>query len=199
MPRAAKVVLALLGLACLGSFAAAWVVRARGPRVPVVGAVPAFALTDQGGRPVSLESFRGRPWVADFIFTTCGSICPVMTGQMARLRAELPEGTQLASFTVDPATDTPARLSQFAARYQAGPEWRFLTGDQAALFRLAQDGFKLPVAVNEKGAPEADGPFLHSQRFVLVDGEARIRGYYDSSDPADLQRLVKDAHAVAGD
>jgi protein SCO1/2 len=197
VPRSAKLLLALLGLACLTSFALARIVLSRGPQVPVVGAVPAFSLTDQASRPVTLETFRGKPWVADFIFTSCAGICPVMTAQMARLRPELPEGTQLASFTVDPATDTPARLAGFAAKHKAGPEWRFLTGEQATLFKLAQEGFKLPVAVNEKGAPEADGPFLHSQRFVLVDGDGRIRGYYDSSDPEELKRLVRDAHAVA--
>jgi protein SCO1/2 len=196
LPRAAKLVIVLLGVACFASFALARLVLSRGPQVPVLGTVPAFALTDQDRRPVSLDTFRGRPWVADFIFTSCGSICPVMTAQMARLRADLPEGTRLASFTVDPATDTPARLAEYASKHKAGAEWRFVTGEQAALFELAQGGFKLPVAVNEKGAPEADGPFLHSQRFVLVDGDGHIRGYYDSSDPAELKRLVADAHAV---
>jgi protein SCO1/2 len=199
MPRTARLVVALLALACLGSFGAALAVRGRQPKPPVIASVPAFSLTDQAGRPATLETFRGQPWVADFIFTSCGSICPVMTAQMARLRGELPAGTRLASFTVDPATDTPARLAEFAARHKAGPEWTFMTGGQEALFRLAQDGFKLPVAVNAAGVAETEGPFLHSQRFVLVDGQARIRGFYDSSDPAELQRLVREAHAVAGD
>ena len=197
LPRSARLLLVVLSLGTLVTAAAAIAVRGRTPPPPVLSTIPAISLTDQGNRPVTLETLRGRPWVADFIFTTCGGICPAMTARMASLRPQLPPGTRLVSFSVDPVTDTPERLAEFAARYQAGPEWSFLTGKELELHQLANDGFKLPAAPIDPATPGADGPFLHSPRFVLVDGAARIRGYYDSTDPEELRRLVQDARRVA--
>jgi protein SCO1 len=197
LPRSATVLLGVLTVGTLLTAGAAMALRRRGPAPPVLGEVPAFSLTDQSNRPVTRDSFRGQPWVADFIFTTCGSICPAMTTRMAGLRRELPAGTRLASFSVDPTTDTPERLADYARKFKAGPEWTFVTGAQKDLHRLANEGFKLPAAPIAPGTPGADGPFLHSPRFVLVDGDGHIRGYYDSTEPEDMHRLVKDARRIA--
>ena len=197
LPRSAKVLLAVLSLGSVLAMGAAFAVLRRAPPVPVYAEVPAFSLTDHAKQAVTLDTLRGRPWVADFIFTSCGSICPRMTAEMKRLEPQLPPGTQIVSFSVDPATDTPERLARYAAEHKAGPEWMFLTGDQQALFKLATDGFKLPAAVNPPEAARADGPFVHSPRFVLVDGQARIRGWYDSTDPAEMRRLLADARRIA--
>lgn len=191
-------ILAGLMLATALTMTSALVLRARAPKVPVLGSVPEFALVDHQKRPIGLSELRGRVWVADFIFTSCGSICPVMTAHMGRLRPRLPEGTRLVSFTVDPEHDTPEVLAAYGERHGAGPEWSFVTGSQKALYELAGAGFKLPVEISPEGDPRFDGPFVHSQRFVLVDAEGRIRGYYDSNDPQDLERLVAEAHRVAG-
>jgi protein SCO1/2 len=165
----------------------------RGGDLPVHWPLPAFALVDQDGRPQTLGGLRGRPWIADFIFTRCGGVCPLLTARVAKLQPRLPAGTRIVSFTVDPEHDQPAVLARYARDVGAGPHWLFLTGPREDLYRLATDGFKLAAMELPAGDPRAaDGPFLHSAKLVLVDGEGRVRGYYDSEDEAARERLLAD-------
>ena len=170
----------------------------RGPQPalpPIMGAVPSFTLIDQHGRPVTREALRGAPWIADFIFTRCGGQCPMMTARMRTLQQRLPADARvrLVSFSVDPSYDTPPVLAAYAARAGAGERWFFLTGDQATILRLSRDGFKL--AAEPEGGP-AEEPVIHSVRLVLVDGQERIRGYYDGSEPASVEQLLRDLAAL---
>lgn len=158
--------------------------------------LPEFSLratTSAGGapRPLARESLRGRVWVADFVFTRCAGPCPLLTANLAALRGKLPEGTGLLSFTVDPDHDTPARLAAYGAKFGAGPEWLFATGDKAALTRLIKEGFLLPVAEDASAKPGER--VAHSSKFVLIDREANIRGWYDGDDAAALEKLARDA------
>ncbi|MGH7853301.1 MAG: SCO family protein [Candidatus Binatia bacterium] len=155
------------------------------------GSVPDFMLTERNGNSVSLSQLRGKIWIADFIYTTCTDTCPLQTVMMAKLQQEYagkPE-VQFVSFTVDPERDTPQVLARYADKHQADPSrWYFLTGQRDRIIRLIQQGFHLAVVA----APaEADqfGMIPHSPRFVLVDKEARIRGYYDSRDLEAFLRL----------
>lgn len=161
----------------------------------VYGDLPDFQLTNRDGRSVSLSDLAGRPWVADFIFTSCQVSCPFLTAEMARLQAVLPAAseTRLVSFSVDPDNDTPEVLQDYAQRYQAGDRWYFLTGARDELYRLIREGFQLGV---EPGAGSAREPIAHSTRFVLVDREGRIRGYYESTDRASMAKLVKDLRSL---
>ena len=155
--------LALLGARLVG----------RGGREPSrLGTLPDFRLVERSGREVGLADLSGQPWVADFIFTQCAGACPAMTARMARLRRELPAGVRSVSFTVDPGHDTPATL----ARYAGG-------------FKLAA----MEVPADQRDATGGDGPFLHSSKFVLVDGAGVVRGYYDSTDEQAMRALVADA------
>ncbi len=167
-----------------------------GRRLPNYGTLPGFLLTNRDGREVSSASLEGKPWVASFIFTRCPGPCPKMTAKMAKLGEQLPPGFTRVSFSVDPEHDTPAVLTAYAERYQAPPSWLFLTGGREAIYELANLGFKLLAAPAEDAA-SPEGPILHSTRFVLVDGEGRIRGYYDAFDPVEENRLVADAAALA--
>ncbi len=116
-----------------------------------------------------------------------------MTDQMASLQKELPLEIHLVSMTVDPARDIPAVLQQYADRYGADPaRWHFLTGPEKTLRELIHQGFRLGYA--EGGGPEE--PIVHSQRFVLVDSSLNIRGYYDSTEPEAVARLVRDARTL---
>ncbi len=163
---------------------------------PILGQVPDFTLTNRDGRTVHRADLAGAPWIADFIFTRCPASCPIMTTRMARLNRELPPdlGLRFVSFTVDPDHDTPQVLQKYAASFQAPERWLFLTGGKDTLYRLSQEGFKLGVALNtEPGTVE---PILHSTRFVLVDGEGRIRGYYDGFDEESVGRLEGDLRAL---
>jgi protein SCO1 len=198
-PSARVLALAAALLLAAGAVAAVGVrARGRGPAPPRLGALPGFQLTERSGRPLSLADLRGRPWVADFIFTQCGGACPAMTARMARLRRELPSDVPFVSFTVDPAHDTPEVLSRYAATFHADESWRFVTGGQKDLYELSVGGFKLAAMEVPAGERTAggDGPFLHSSKFVLVDAEGVIRGYYDSTDEEALRTLRADAAAV---
>jgi protein SCO1 len=161
--------------------------------------VPAFSLVERSGRPATLAALHGRPWIADFIFTRCGGACPAMTARMAGLRKRL-AGTPVAfvSFSVDPSHDTPEVLRRYASAAGAGDDWWFVTGAVRDLHALSTEGFKLAAMENAPGAETADGPFLHSSKFVLVDGEGAIRGYYDSEDEAAVRTLEADARRLAG-
>lgn len=159
----------------------------------IYGSVPDFMLTDQAGRPFESRALRGRVWIADFIFTSCAGACPEMSRKMSSLQKRLPREVQLVSVSVDPARDRPPVLAEYAARYRADPgRWHFLTGQPETLQALVQQGFRLSYA--EGGDPQE--PITHSQRFVLVDRVGAIRGYYDSTDPAKLAKLLEDARSL---
>ena len=200
-PRASSRVLALVGVLLVAAGAVAAVgVRALGRGAPPLrmGSLPDFHLTERSGRPLALADLRGRPWVADFIFTQCGGACPAMTARLVRLRREIPDDVRFVSFTVDPAHDTPEVLSRYAATFRADETWRFVTGPPQDLYALSVGGFKLAAMEVPAGevAVGGDGPFLHSSKFVLVDGEGVIRGYYDSTDEQAMRTLAADASAL---
>ncbi len=155
---------------------------------------------DQSGRPFDEALLHGRPWIADFIFTSCAGSCPIMSDKMASLQKQLPPEVLLVSFSVDPKRDTPEALAAYARRFGAQPgRWSLLTAttdslktDPALIYRFVQHGFNLSAA--EGGDPEE--PIIHSSRFVLVDRTGEIRGYYDSSEPEKLEQLAQDAAAL---
>lgn len=169
-------------------------------RVPRLGQLPDFRLQERAGGEVTLADLRGRRWVADFIFTQCGGVCPAMTARMARLRRQVPDDVRFVSITVDPAHDTREVLAEYAKRVGADSRWLFLTGAQADLYRLSTEGFKLAAAElsPEEQREGTDGPFLHSAKFVLIDGEGTIRGYYDSDDEVEMEALVRDIGRLPG-
>jgi protein SCO1/2 len=161
---------------------------------PVLYSVPSFNLIDQNAQPATSDQLLGHPWIADFIFTTCASLCPTMSAHMADLQGQLPSNVKLVSFSVDPLHDNPAALKQYAERYHAIPgRWIFLTGDEKSQDQVIR-GMKLGFV------PAKDGnPIQHDEHFVLVDAQGRIRGFYDSFVPQRLQQLLRDARLLATD
>lgn len=158
------------------------------------GSVPDFSLTERSGNSVTLAQLRGRIWIADFIYTTCTDTCPLQTAMMAKLQEEYAAqpDIQLVSITVDPERDTPQALALYADKYQANAKrWYFLSGPRDRIVQLIQQGFHLAVAAIPAGT-DSVGMIPHSPRFVLVDKEARIRGYYDSRELEAFGRLKKD-------
>ena len=160
------------------------------------GAVPEFQLTNQNGEPFGSAQLLGKVWVADFIFTTCRGPCPVISGRFAEVQKPLEKsGVHLVSFTVDPETDTPEVLREYATRLNARPgRWDFLTGAKEEVYALTQNGFKLPLL--DDGGEQ--GP-AHATRAVLVDRKGTIRGYYDMLAPDVVAKLVADASKLARD
>lgn len=157
-----------------------------------------FRLVDQRGDAYGTEELSGEVWVADFIFTTCRSVCPDLTRAMVdldgRLDAAAP-AVKLVSFTVDPKTDTPEVLSAYAKKHDAtSARWRFLTGEPDTVRQVVVQNFKHPMEVQE-GTSDDDAlmEIAHGVRFVLVDRQSRVRGLYPIED---LDALVGDAAAL---
>ena len=165
-----------------------------GAPLPVLWDAPAFSFHDQDGRPFGDRDLRGHVWIADFFFTSCTSICPAMTARMAELqRVVWNPSVHLVSFSVDPGHDTPPVLHEYARLWRAdGSRWHFLSTDGKGLAETAA-GMKTFVS-----PPGEDGPIQHSAIFALTDGEGRVRGVYDSTDPVALRRLATDALTLAG-
>ena len=158
--------------------------------LPELGTVPAFSLTTQDGAAFSSDSLKGKVWVADFIFTTCNGPCPRMSTQMHRLQntllkhSETLNSVRIVSITVDPQHDDARTLLEYSRHFHADPHvWSFLTGSEESIRKLSVDTFHVNTAVNQ---------LEHSTRFILVDGKARIRGYYESTDATMLDQLVED-------
>jgi cytochrome oxidase Cu insertion factor (SCO1/SenC/PrrC family) len=163
----------------------------REPELPSYYPLPDFSLTDQSEKTVTLADLKGQVWIADFIFTNCAGTCPIMTGKMRQLQEKLPSEIRLVSITVDPDRDTPKALAAYAAEHGATRDrWLFLTGDKQALYDLCVKGFKLPL--DATGGTEIE-PIAHSMRFVLVDQQGAVRGYYTATEDEALERLVGDA------
>jgi protein SCO1/2 len=162
-----------------------------GSRLDDFGTVPPFQLISPDGSPFDSGSLRGKVWVADFFFTSCGSICPMMSAHMQQIQETVKDvpSAQLVSFTIDPANDTPAVLTRYAATYRAEPaRWHLLTGPQATLQKLDRNVFKLG---------NVDGSLTHSTRFVLVDGHGHIRGYYDTTEAGSIAKIIADLRSLA--
>lgn len=184
-------------LAVVLAVGAVSLLRPREARLPDLGQVPPFTLTERSGRTVTLDDLRGSDWIADFVFTRCAGICPLLSAAMGRLQQKLKVGEEpnlrLVSFTVDPSFDTPEVLRVYAERQRANPQaWLFLTGPRQALYDLIKDGFRLSVAEEETPAADPTEMITHSDRFVLVDRAGRIRGYYHGSDEESLAQLLAD-------
>ncbi len=171
------------------------VMSARTRSLPVLGEVTDFSLTERSGRSVSLADLAGSPWVADFIFTRCTGVCPILSSRMKELQDLLharPD-VRLVSISVDPEHDTPDVLASYAERSGADPgRWLFLTGDWSATRRLVSEGFKLAVSRSEPGEVPEGELVTHSDRIVLVDREGRIRGYYHGTEEEAVERIADD-------
>lgn len=163
--------------------------------LPSYGDVPEFTLIDHHGETINLEKLKGSVWVADFFFTSCAGICPRMTEQMTRVQGAFKNNpkVKLVSFTVDPKTDSVWVLSMYAKGWGAiDGKWFFVTGEKKKIYDLARYGFKLPVEEGDGGP----GDFIHSDRFVLVDADGKIRGYYSGVDPQEVDRLIRDVKLI---
>lgn len=153
---------------------------------------PVFTLTDQEGKPFSSRQLAGKVWVADFIFTSCTGLCPMMTEQM-RVFQQKTAGSpvQMVSFSVDPEHDTPAELKAYAQRNKSDlTRWHFLTGSEEAIWNIS-NAMKLAVG------PGDNHQVMHSSHFLLVDGSGHVRGVYDYKDAGFMDKLVADANTLA--
>lgn len=154
-----------------------------------------FEFLNQDSAWLSSDDITGKIWVAEYFFTTCGSICPKMNQQMKRVQANFKGDKEVVilSFTVTPEIDTVAQMKKHADFLGAQlPQWQLLTGDKAKLYRLARRSFFLLKPAEAANLGDAGNDFIHTNNFVLVDQQRRIRGYYDGTDAKEVDRMMRD-------
>lgn len=142
--------------------------------------VPAFSFTNQNGETITNKDYEGKVYVLEFFFTTCPTICPKMNTNMLDLQNTFPnEGNfGIASFTIAPSIDTPEVLKAYADKHGVtNPNWHMMTGNQADLYQLANDGFYLYTAKDDS----VEGGFEHSGNFALIDKNGFIRSRADAN------------------
>ena len=150
-----------------------------------------FSLTNQNGNRISQRDYQGKIYVADFFFTTCPSICPIMTNNMAYIQSKIMDDPQvkLLSFSVTPEIDSVPQLKKYALEKGVNDKkWNLLTGDKKEIYTLARKSYFV-VKEDGDGGPH---DMIHTENFVLVDPEKRIRGYYDGTDKAAVENLLAD-------
>jgi protein SCO1/2 len=154
-----------------------------------------FKFKNQNGDWLTSSDIDGKIWVAEYFFTTCGSICPKMNKQMQRVQTAFSGDKDLVilSFTVDPETDTVAQMKNHADFLAAKlPQWQLLTGDKTELYSLARKSFFLLKPAEAENMGDAGNDFIHTNNFVLVDQKRRIRGYYDGTNAVEVNKMMND-------
>lgn len=164
---------------------------------PVEHRVAPFALVTQTGGIISGAALAGRPYVASFIYTQCAAVCPILVTQLARVQDAAPRGTRIVSFSVTPDSDTPQVLAAFGRERGIDPRtWSLVTGDRRLIYDLARTSF---FADDDRvGAGDATD-FLHTEKLLLVDGDGRLRGIYNGTQPHAVDQLITDLSALALD
>mgnify|MGYP000722398749 CR=1 FL=1 len=194
----------LLGLAMLAFLLVLWrrqeALVARSETLPVLGTVDTdFTLTTQWGEPFSRKDLRGKVWVAYFFFSSCPSICPIMNRNMTVVQDAIRDmhDVVIMGFTVDPDTDKPEILRRYGKNFgvQRG-KWYYLTGDKRVIYRVARQSFKLAAEPAPGVQSGSTHDFIHSEKFVLVDRQGRIRAYYTGTDKASVQQLIEDIRRI---
>ena len=150
-----------------------------------------FSLLNQNGDTITQENYRNKIYVADFFFTTCPTICPIMTANLVEVQAALANDSEvlLLSHSVTPEIDSVAQLKKYAIEKGVNDaKWNLVTGDKKQIYELARKSY---LAVQEDGD---GGPFdmIHTENFILVDKQRRIRGFYDGTKEEEMDRLLSD-------
>ena len=150
-----------------------------------------FSFTNQNGKTITQQDYEGKIYVADFFFTTCGSICPKMTTNLFDIQKAFANNpkVKLLSFTVFPETDSVPVLKAYAKKNQVNDaKWNLVTGDKKEIYTLARKSY---LAV-KLGKPSELYDMVHTENFILVDTKKRVRGFYDGTNKEDIKRLIED-------
>jgi protein SCO1/2 len=167
-------------------------------KLPYIGEgdhiVRSFSFTDQNGKTVTQADVKGKVYVVEYFFTTCKGICPKMNENMTKVYQTYKgnKEVKILSHTVDPKKDTVAALKAYSERFGAeAPQWEFLTGDKKELYDMARYSY-LVTAVDDTGEVDIQSDFIHTEKFVLVDGTGHIRGIYDGTKIGEVNQLIGD-------
>lgn len=192
------VFMAVVLLVPFGVYGLITLYQSRFQPLPVLGekghVIADFQFLNQYGSTVSLQDWKGKIVVANYFFTHCASICPKMMYQLKRVQAYADvDNILLVSFSVDPERDSVARLKEYAAKHGVLKNWKLITGNKRDLYRLARNSF-LITATDGDGGPD---DFIHSDNFVLIDRQKRIRGFYNGTEETEVNSLIKDIKKLA--
>jgi protein SCO1/2 len=160
--------------------------------------VPSFSFINQDGKKITEASFSGKIYIANFFFTTCKTICPKMQSQMNRilLKYKTNPDILLISHTVDPDHDSVKVLKDYAtANHIDANRWSLVTGPKKEIYDLARHGYFITAIDGDGGADD----FIHDDKFVLIDKEKHIRGYYDGTSPKEVNRLLDEIKVLLGE
>jgi protein SCO1/2 len=150
-----------------------------------------FAFVNQNGKTITQKDYEGKIYVADFFFTTCGSICPKMTSNMTDVQKAIINNPKvmLLSHTVLPEIDSVPVLKKYAIEKGVDDrKWNLVTGDKKKIYEMARKSY---LAV-KLGKPEQMYDMVHTENFVLVDSKRRVRGFYDGTNPEEVKKLIGD-------
>jgi protein SCO1/2 len=150
-----------------------------------------FSFIDQKGNKVTQDNFKDKIYVADYFFCTCQSICPIMSVQMERVADHFKDDQDIRfiSHTVNPEYDSVNVLADYAAAHHARyGQWYLVTGNKKELYDLARESYLLDASEGDGGEED----FIHTQNFALIDKERHIRGYYDGTNPKEIDQLIND-------
>lgn len=154
-----------------------------------------FQLTDQLGKRFDSKTLSGKVYVAEYFFTTCGTICPKMNLQMQRVHKAFQSNSDFSilSFTVDPEHDSAEVLHAYAKKHKAdAKKWHFLTGEKSEIYELARRSFFLLKPAEAFNQGDVGSDFIHTNNFILIDQQGRIRGYYDGTSYKEVTTLMQD-------
>lgn len=157
-----------------------------------------FSFVNQNGKTITQKDYEGKIYVADFFFTTCGSICPKMTTNLVDIQKAIINNPKvmLLSHTVFPETDSVAALKAYAVKYGVNDtKWNLVTGDKKEIYTMARKSY---LAV-KLGAPNQLYDMVHTENFVLVDAKRRVRGFYDGTNKEDIEKLISDINFLSQD
>ncbi|MDG1350848.1 MAG: SCO family protein [Crocinitomicaceae bacterium] len=161
-----------------------------------------FELTDQNNQQFRSKSINGKIWIVEYFFSTCKGICPIMNAEMKRVQSayEKDINVVILSLTVDPDNDNPEVLKSYAQTHGAiKGKWFFLTGAKAKLYALARKSFFLLKPAEAKNQGDVGSDFIHTNNFVLIDKNRQIRGYYDGTNPEEVNELIEDIEILKGE
>ena len=150
-----------------------------------------FKLINQNGDTITQEDYKGKIYVADFFFTTCPTICPVMTGNMIEIQEAIKNDDEvmLLSHSVTPVIDSVPQLKKYALEKGViDSKWNLVTGDKKQIYELARKSYLAVKTVGDGGPYD----MIHTENFMLIDKKGQIRGFYDGTNKEDIQRLLKD-------
>lgn len=153
-----------------------------------------FSLLNQNGKTVTQDDYADKIYVADFFFTTCQTICPIMTDHMVKIQEELKDDDEilLLSHTVTPEIDSVPQLKKYAVEKGVNDaKWNLVTGDKKEIYDLARKSY-----LAAKDVPYEEYDLIHTENFVLVDKKKRIRGFYDGTDPQAIETLLHDIEVL---